>query len=682
MRGVGQGKIYWWAETDVKRIVDRLSSSHVNWASYGQNPFAQAWYRNTIAYYSTILNANHWESALGYVGEQGELIKMCVPQARSLVRQMVTLTTKQRLNFTVIAETRDSDTTEDLKVAHAVVEELVKEQQLDSKAELALEHACVFGMGFLKCTWRTDKGTPYAANRTQNDDGTSTLTHEYDGEIEISVPTILEMNWDARIHDWKDLNWVECRTVKNRYDLIAQHPELEQEIRQIPAIQWYDRNFATQSNEIVNQDDLVYVFEAYHKPTPAMPEGRMVVYSDDHAVFYDGINPYGCLPIVAIKPEPVHQTGYGYPILSNLLPAQEMFDHCISAISTNQSALAVQSILCPRGAEINPQEIGGLNFIWYTPQNAEGGGKPEAMQLTASAPETFKFAQFLDGYMTSISGLNSTIRGAPPPGLTSGTAIATMSANALEFLNSMSKALDLGLEGIIYMSVAFTGKFGVIPRRIAIIGKNNKASMKTYTGDNLSIMKKIKINRSNPLMATLAGRSDVAEKLLQTGLIKDVQQYFSILDGAPTEVLFENELSENDLMQSENEALMEGHEVLSLITDDHPAHIHKHGMLLNDPMVRASGKMTQVVLDHIMKHRELAQQVPPDLAAMIRTGKMPQGGLPPPGGPMGPGAGMPPPPPQLGPANLPGPPQGGMPALNQPGPKMGRIAPDNLGRGA
>ena len=610
---------YWWAELDPSEIARSLITSHDAWNRYGTNPISQAWYRNTVAYYSAILEPNDWQSALGYQGEQGELIKCILPQARSLVRQIVTLVTKSRLYFKGIADSSGSDITEDMRIANAKLDEIVEDQHLDNVAELLAEHACVLGMGIAHITWRTDKGTPYMAIP---DEGGIMGRSEWDGDIQINNLTVFDVNFDARITDKKNLNWIEVRTLKNRYDLIAEFPEMQDAILNIPPASSDDTRSTEQGGP--SDDDLIHVYEAYHKPTPAMPEGRMVMYASDTVIFHDGPNDYGCLPVVFIIPEMVHQTGYGYPMLSNLLPAQEMFDHCVSAISTNQGALAVQSILCPRGADIAATEIGGLNYIYFTPQNAEGGGKPEPMQLTQSAPETFKFAEFLDKYMTGISGLNSTIRGQPPAGLTSGTAIATMSANALEFINSLAKSLDLGLEDIMDKAMRFYGTFAVIPRKIAIKGRSGTSSMKEYTGENLRVFSKIKIQRQNPIMNTLAGRIDTAEKLLQSGLVTTPEMYFSVLEGAPKEVLYEKELSQNDLIESENEALLEGRPAPVLAIDNHPKHIQGHSKLLNNPAVRADAEYAEAVMNHILEHLQLAQNTDPMLMAMAATGQMPQ----------------------------------------------------------
>jgi hypothetical protein len=617
---------YWWLDENPENIAKELCNYQSGWSKRSTNPIVEAWNRNNIAYHSAVLTPNDWQSALGFVGEVGELVKMSIPVARSLIRQIVTLVTKQRLSFTAIVDTNSKTASEDIKIINAKISDIIENQDLDKLSETVAEQACVFGSSFFYVTWRGDKGNPYAINPDKtNREGQGVL--EYDGDIEVSCPTVYDISYDTRL-SFKELNWINVRTIKNRWDLIDQHPDLEEKLKSAPSINSYS-NVSGIQYDSVNNNDMIYVWEAYHKPTPAIKEGRFIAYTDDDTVIVDTINMYGCLPVFAVTPEVIPQTGYGYPILSNLLPCQEMFDHCASAVATNNANLAVQSVMVPRGAEINVEEIGGHNYIHYNPQNAEGGGRPEPLNLVQSSPETYKFTEFLDKHMTSISGLNSTVRGQPPAGLTSGTAIATMSANALEFLNSLQKTLDLALEKTILKSCEFIERFATTPRKIFMKTRNNKSYEIEYSGDNMKPLKGIKINRTNPLMSTLAGRAEVAEKLLSSGLIKDAQAYFSVIEGKPTSELYNIELGQEDLVESENQSLSMGGQVQALATDNHPLHIRHHAGLLNDPTVRESGQFVEAIMTHIFQHYDLARNTDPFLMAMVQTGQIPEGGLPP-----------------------------------------------------
>ncbi len=669
---------YWFSQS-AEEIASYLAQNHQNIYNYGTNPIAQSWMRNSIAYFSPVLEPSDWTSGLSYQGDQGELIKMAVPQARSLMRQMVSLVTKQRLSFDAIAESMGSDVSAETKIGKSLSVQIVQQQKLDLKNEKVAEQAGVMGIGFWKVTWRTDRGRPYALNAPDNvtghpgdpDSGQDHLRPEdgeappkivYDGDLEITTPSVYDLNFDSRLEDWEMNDWVECRTIKNRWDLICQMPHLQDAIMALPKIET-NSAYYTGQRIAISQDDTVYVYEVYHKPTPTLPAGRMVVYSDPNTIYYDGPNPYECIPIIPVKPENMFGNGYGYPKFSDLLPAQEMLDHSLSAIATNQAACAVQQIAVPRDADISVQDIEGLNFILFTPQNVKGGGLPVPLQLTQSAPETFKFADMLMQHMRDISNINSAIRGAPPAGVTSGTAIATLTANALEFLNSFSKSVNIALEEVMTLSIKCYQKFAKAPHLLLIEGKNSQAFQKTFTGDHLKSIHRMKLVVGNPLMQTLAGRVDTADKLLNTGLIKSPREYLSIVDGADLDQLDKTEVSENDLIQSENDALMEGEDVLTLITDDHVGHIREHKALLNDPMVRKNNPNVKKITDHILEHQSQLDQLQnenPRLLAILQTGQMPQ--IPPPPPPGAPQMPQPPGPPGAPPgAQMGAPPPAGMP---------------------
>lgn len=626
---------YWFHE-EGKDIVSKMDQMRRGWLTYGTNPIYQTWIRNMIAYYSTILKATAWDTGLVFSGEQGELVEMSVPQARSLIRQLVGLITKQKLAFSATAEAKGRDVIEASRLANSLAAQEVTQHDLDSKGDMLIEMAMVYGSSFIHVPWRSDRGEPFEGDTVTKTNGEEVDRILYTGENDFQILGPLDLVYDYRMDSWENLDWVEARTIQNRWNLIAQFPELEQKLIALPSVRKQTPLWAYTA-ENFEEHDTIYVYVNYHKPTPALPQGRMLVYADKDTIMFDDHNPYKRIPIVPCMPEKVHGLLMGYPVLSSLLPAQEMLDHSFSAIATNQAAHAVQNIVAPRGSGLTVEDIGGMNFISFTPQQVDGGGKPEALQLTKSAPETFNFIPLLLQHMQQISNLNSTVRGEPPAGMKAGVAIATLTANALELLNSHSKAYVGAWERAMTHSVRNFQDFGHLPHTVNMKGKGGQILAKEFTNKDLGAIKGVKIQAQNPLMSTIAGRTEVAEKLLPTGLLKNAQEYFSILEGEPVSTMWEVELSENDLLHDENESMIEGAPVVALSTDDHPVHIRSHAALLNKSSVRTDNARVQSILDHILEHHQLSQSTDPMLTAMVRTGKMPMQGPP---APMGaPGAG-------------------------------------------
>lgn len=617
-------QIYWLAD-DPEVIISKLAGHHGRGSVWGDHPVCQAWMRNQVAYYSPLLEANDWMTSLGFGGVQGEYVKMVIPQARTLVRQTVGIVTKSKLSFTSIAESRGTDVLRESRIGTALANQIVKDQKLGKKRIRMAERACVLGQAYLKASWRTDLGQP----GMRGDQGII-----YDGDLEISSPSIYDVLYDFSVPDFEDLDWVEVRTRKNRWSLIAQHPEIEDEIMGLPRVMSSDDPNSFGSGRPLSDDDTVYVYELYHRTTAALPKGRMLVYGDSKTVFYDDANPYvdpdgnGFIPVVCCRPEDIEDMGFGYPMLSSLLPAQEMLDHGVSAIATNQASSAVQNFCAPKTANVSVEDIGGMNFFQYNPvPGVPGGGKPEAINLTASAPETFKFNEFLLGQMEQLSNLNAALRGNPPAGVTSGVAIATLSTSALEFVTPLAEEVSRAIEQIVTFGIWIYKKFATKPHKIHMLGKNSRTFSQNFDKSDLEPLKRVQLTESSPVLQTIAGRADIAEKLVGSGLVKSVQEYISILEGAPMQQLYETELSENDLIQSENEAMLEGRPVVALATDGHAAHMRKHAALLNDPEMRLNNTNVQGVLNHVLEHYNLLQTTDPNLQAIMQTGKMPEGGM-------------------------------------------------------
>lgn len=607
----------YWMTYDGEDLASKLIGFHDLKLNYSFNPVYQAVYRNTYAYYSTILEVDSWATALRYVGDQGELVKMSIPQARGLIRQLVTLLTKQKLAFNAIAMTNKQDVAENVRIANALAAQEVKEQKLDILQSQFFERGLVQGTSFIKSTWRSDKGKP----RAVEDLGDGKKGVLYEGANEISLPSFFDMTYDFTIEHWKDLTWVECRVKRNRWDLIAQHPELQENLLQIPSVQ--EASYDNEMWTFQVRDD-VYVYELYCRPCPALPRGRMLVYCDSDTILYDDVNPYDGIPIKQLKAEPIEGIGYGYAMLSNLMPAQEMLDHNYSVLSTNASSLGVINIANPKGSDINVRQINGMNFIDYKPQNVPGGGMPTPMNLLQSAPELFKLPEALLENMQQLSFINAAVRGELPAS-TSGVAIATLTTNALEFLSDYLKCGREALQDTLMQSIYNYRKFAKVPRLVQITGQNFQAFSKPFKGDMLDPITSIEMQAVNPFMQSISGRLEIADKAAERGYVKNLQGYISILEGAPINSIYKTELSQNDLIQSENERLNQGQVVKAISTDKHALHIYEHNALLNDPQIRLSSPLVQNIQAHILEHLELQKTTDPLLMAMANTGMVPEG---------------------------------------------------------
>jgi hypothetical protein len=615
----------YWAADETDTVIGHLDDHVQMWGSNTSassvfTSILAAYWRNMSAYYSPIINPDSWLTSLGFSGEQGELVRMVVPQARTLIRQYVSVITKQRYNWEALTDIDDANPLQTAKIGKALANDVWQKQGMDLRAETAAERCAVLGHIFGSCTWNPAGGEPIGVRP----DGEGL---QYTGALEMDIHDPHDIVFDWSIENEKNIDWVVIKRIRNRWSYAARYPELLGQIKSIPSVKEVRQtmpnlNFLSR----YESSDMIYVYEFYHKPTPALPQGRMTIYASGTCVFEDGENPYGQIPGRFLKFEQIIGTGLGYPMLSNLLPVQELLDHSFSVISTNQQATGVQSVLVPKGADISVNDIKGLSFISYTPANAEGGGKPEPLQLTSTPPEVFNFLNVCSQYMSNVSMITETLRGQPPANVTSGAMAATLAANAMEFLNSASKALTIWSEDMVNIAIENYKIFATEDQILDITGEGSVSYVKQFKSEDLKSLRQIKIRTQSPLMNTVAGRLQFGDSLLQSGLIKKPQQYLNLIEGAPVDSLFEDDLSENMAIQAEIDALLEGRPVAPMITDNHPMFINAYRKLLYNPHIRTQSEITQVIVQLMQERITLEQQLDPMLKAMLRGEPPPQAG--------------------------------------------------------
>jgi hypothetical protein len=354
--------------------------------------------------------------------------------------------------------------------------------------------------------------------------------------------------------------------------------------------------------------------------------------------------PYRTLPVYRISPSDILGTPFGYTPLFDLLPLQEAINSLYSTILTNQHTFGVQNVLNPRGSDVNVSSLaGGLNLIDYNPQ----AGKPEPMNLTQTPPEVFNFLKMLEQAQETISGVNSVARGNPEASLKSGTALALVQSMTLQFISGLQQSYIQLIEDVGTGLINMLKDFASVPRVAMIAGKSQRAYLeKMFVGDDLSQVNRVIVDVGNPLARTTAGKIQLAESLIQYGIIKNPQQFFTVLNTGNLNTMNEYQQNELLLIRAENEKLAEGIPVVALAIDEHMAHIKEHKGVLADPDLRNDPELVARTLEHINEHIALLRETDPALLTII--GEQPLGpeagtppNLPPPGADVNQSAGAP-----------------------------------------
>lgn len=612
----------YFAQKPIKELAEELSGMFDVEHNVTTQQLRALWSRNYRAYYSDFLDNYSYSEGLGFSGEHGEQVEMRVNQAKSFTNQLKSLITKQRLNFDAVTSNSDTASMSTAKVAKAISDSVVKNHNIERKAKKMVEQSLVLGSSFLMVTWDQNKGESYAVE----DDGEIIGQ----GDLDIKVIPPWDVHFNKRLNDWEELDWIIVREKDNRWDLIAEYPNLEEELLAVESVRENtvideEAYNSFLMDELHDDEDMIYVYKFFHRSTAAMPLGRVVTYCNSSCILEDIVNIYEFLPVIPYMPQQLTNYLIGYPMFSDLLPLQEMIDSNYSAISSNQLNFGIQNILNPNGNDIQVTDLEGCRFINYSPMvGVEGGGKPEPLQLAQSAPELFKFSDMLKANMMELSGINETLRGMTPPGVTSGVAIATLSANAVENASDYIHSYVSTLEELMTKCLKIYKRFVEVERVVEVTGFNNTYETISFKGDDLSAINNVRLTTANPLSQTLSGRITIAQELLANGLISNPKEYLDVLNTGNINSATESNSEELDLARSENDYMQKGSDAIATVMDDHASHILIHRKLLQNPVVRTDPKAKDLiarVTSHIQEHIGLVNSQDPVLASIILTGQ-------------------------------------------------------------
>jgi hypothetical protein len=209
--------------------------------------------------------------------------------------------------------------------------------------------------------------------------------------------------------------------------------------------------------------------------------------------------------------------------------------------------------------------------------------------------------------------------------------MALLQQQSIQFSSGLQLSHTMMLENLGTAIIELLQTYAEEPRLAIIAGKTNQPFMKYFKSSDLQGVNRVIIDTANPLTKTSAGRVEIANQLLATpGMIKTPEQYLGVVTTGNLEPLYEYDRSRQHLTKSENEALMQGQDVIAILTDDHAVHVLEHSCVANNIEVRTKPELLQKVLDHIQDHINIAQQMTPEMAAMLKQTSFYQAPQPPP----------------------------------------------------
>lgn len=585
----------YWAAVGPKDIADRILEKVDKYYQYlAQSGRLDLYRRSWTYYYRPRLTGG----MLNPVGQQGELTALSVNHYRNLLVHLETLTLQQRVNFEPRAINSDVESQSQVILAAGLLDYYMRVKNLERFLKQAVKDSLMLAEGFVRVEWDAKGGKTYGK--------TATGALAYEGDIKYSNYTPLTCIRDYTRPYYSKNDPVILKDFVNKFELAAQFPDLRDKILddQIDAME--SSRTTVFGFFMLDDSDQIAVYTLLHAPSPALPQGRFTTCLDNGTVLQDGPIPYEETHVYRIAPDEESGTIFGYTVAFDLLPVQEAIDIVYSTAITNISTFGVQNILMPKGHDISTSSLsGGLNVIEYDQQI----GKPEALNLTQTPAEVYNFMQTLQDVQQMLAGVDSVTRGDPEASLKSGTALALVAAQSIQFSMGLQQSYGALVEGVGTGTIQLTQTFAAVPRVAEITGKSNRPLMRQYSGKDLNAIQRVAVDMGNPLTRTTAGKVNLADAYMEKGMIENPDQYVQVVTTGRLEPVIEGKQAALLLMKGENEKLADGIPQRALITDNHAKHILEHSTVLANPEIRMdpSNPIVQMTLDHIQEHIMFAQ---------------------------------------------------------------------------
>ena len=598
----------YWCQLEGEELLDACHAKIDKYYSFIQTSGIHSlWKRSLIAFYGGDLNheTSIFDSAkLSKSGKVGQVSKGKINTYANLIKHSINLATANKNSLTCVASNTDYKSQAQTVLGSSLLDYYLTEQGVGQKNRRSTEYSCLTGEGWIHAPWAPSAGEIYEVV-----DGKPV----YEGDLDISYHGPHDIIRETSLKH-TDFPWLIVRSYNNKWDLIAEHEDLRDELL---AESNYDYektdSFRLQiTNNEDEQSDELPVYTLYHNKTPAMPEGRLVIFTKS-IILFDGPLPYDEMPLKSIMPAVLHESCFGYSPFADLLCLQQASDNVFSTLLSNNLSFGKQFLWKQKGGGFNVSDLdGGLKLI-------ESEVKPEALQLLRSSPESYQFLQALNSYMEELSSINSTVRGNPPANATSGAAMALLVSQAIQFGSGLEEEYDKLLSSVGTTIIDHLKTFAQTPRLAFIAGESSRPYMKQFQAEDISEIRRVTVQQTNAMSKTVAGRLEIANQVMQMPPDK-ARMYMSIINTGqlPDEYKLHGSIMG---IQAENEAMQNGEDVMAVITEQHADHIRAHASLIESPEAKENPELVTRVLQHIQNHLDLWRKADP--AMLMITGQQP-----------------------------------------------------------
>jgi hypothetical protein len=605
--------VLYWAAKPVAEIAAEIESKFNDYKKWGSTT---DYFDRIVTSFDAFYGFNS-NGTLRVSRNSDDVAEIKVNHYKSLIRRLHILVTENKLAFQPRAKNSDSKSQVESDLARGITEYYADEKGMNDIFSHAVLGALIMLEQYVHAPWDFAEGYELTA------DGQQTVKS---GDQKFEVFSALDV---AKATTTPTSPWYIIRKKVNKYDEAALHPDFANEILSCSCdVDQYDmsrRGIQSQQDQLGADEDMCWKYMLYHARTPALPEGRQVEVIASQ-VLADSPLKYKKVPVFRLSAGDVLGTGFGDSPGVDLLPLQQALDAIFSGTVTNALNNSVQLIFCQDPNLVTRKLSDGQTLV-------TASSPPVGLNLTGNNNENHKLIDVLMQHQQLLSGVNDVARGNPSASLKSGTSLAVILAQAIQYVSDLQKGYARLAGDVATCLIANIQTFASEEMTAFIVGASRKGQVKKFKRNDVMDIERVSVDLGNPLTQSFAGRNEMAELWTSKGILKDPKQIISFQRTGEIDSATENPFSDSLLIRDENEQIRKGINPAVLITDNHAEHIIEHKAIMSS-VERDDPTILEAWTAHVQEHLDMIPQVPPALAAVLSGQPLPppQGAAPDPNG--------------------------------------------------
>lgn len=569
-------------------VLERFGTHAATWTA--SSPIADAVMNAYRVYHGLADNTNNGPTvSLMEAGENGEFLALSTNHFRGLIRHQLALVTADRPTWDPQARTSDSESAKQVELCRNLLDYVMSAKRFDQKLYDQTELSLVAASGFQALGWDASLGL------------------EGEGDVWSQSLAPWEV-WHENTRSYADVQTHIFRRYESRWDWVAHFAESDPDKAQRLAALAVDQMLmcGVQSVDITNQSesDRIPVLYVYANATKACPTGRVSIVAGEDLVLLDGPSPYGAIsPIVRMCPSEFMGSSVPCADSWSLLPLMEAYNAINSMMMTRVDLFGVPDIAVAEGAEFEQGTMGGANLI----KGMLGQQAPALLDMLQIPSALANFLASIKSSMEELSGINSVTRGNPSENITSGSMAALMQSMAIQFNSAIERAYTFNLEAIGTHLIRIYQTMASEKQLISIAGTDEQWVAREFQKEDLALVSRVAVRTASALGKTVAGRYDLATKMLEMKVIEDPRQYLEVVNTGNLTPIFKGPVDELTLIKGENERIRRGQPVRVMDSDNHKLHLREHRNEL-DGGARYDDKIASAIEAHMGEHLARWQQ--------------------------------------------------------------------------